>query len=790
MKTIFTTIKVVLLFIFGSNINSFAQEILPFPEKKSKSKAGVSMQNSTYIKSTPEKHLKKDAPNILIILIDDIGGGTTTTFGGEINTPNLTRVADMGVSYNRFHTTAMCSPTRASILTGRNHTKVGSGQVAEFANNWDGYSSIIPKESAAMAEVLKDYGYNTSAFGKWHNTPVDETSSVGPFNHWPNAYGFDYFYGFLGGEANQYEPHLVRNNTYVEHPKTSSGHDYYHLTEDLTDDAIKWLRDQQSFAPDKPFFMYWSPGAVHGPHHVTREWSKKYEGKFDDGWDNYRKRVFKRQKEMGWIPGNSVLTERDSTMQGWDDIPDDQREFQSQLMEVFAGFTEHTDYNVGRIIDELEAQGELDNTLIFYIWGDNGSSSEGQKGTISELLSLNGIKSNVEDHIKALDELGGLEVLGTDKVHNMYHAGWAWAGSTPYKGTKLTASYLGGTRNPMVVAWPKAIKHDSIPHAQFHHVNDIVPTVYDVVGIEAPQVVNGVTQTEIDGVSMAYSFNDAKAEGTLKTQFFDIMGSRSIYSDGWIACTFGPRIPWVQGFPAGIENWRPENDKWELYNINEDWTESNDLAAEYPEKLEELKELFLVEATKYDDLPIGGGLWSVIYHPEDLPRTPYNEWHFTGRMERMPEGIAPKLGRASNTVEMEVEMPKNANGVLYALGDFSGGLTCFMKNGYLYYEYNLFEIKRFRFKSAQKIKPGKVKLEVISTMTARKGNAPLDVVIKINGEVVTKGQVPTTAPVGFTGNDCLDLGTDLGSPVSTMYYDKAPYKFNGEIIKTKIFYTK
>ncbi|MBB6461769.1 arylsulfatase [Flammeovirga kamogawensis] len=790
MKTIFTTIKVVLLFIFGSNINSFAQEILPFPEKKSKSKAGVSIKTSTYLKSSKEEHLKKDAPNILIILIDDIGGGTTTTFGGEINTPNLTRVADMGVSYNRFHTTAMCSPTRASILTGRNHTKVGSGQVAEFANNWDGYSSIIPKESATMAEVLKDYGYNTSAFGKWHNTPVNETSSVGPFNHWPNAYGFDYFYGFLGGEANQYEPNLVRNNTYVEHPETSSGHDYYHLTEDLTDDAIKWLRDQKSFSPDKPFFMYWSPGAVHGPHHVTREWSKKYEGKFDDGWDNYRERVFKRQKDMGWIPGNSVLTGRDSTMQGWDDIPDDQREFQSQLMEVFAGFTEHTDYNVGRIIDELEAQGELENTLIFYIWGDNGSSSEGQKGTISELLSLNGIESNIDDHIKALDELGGLEVLGTDKVHNMYHAGWAWAGSTPYKGTKLTASYFGGTRNPMVVAWPKKINHDSIPHTQFHHVNDIVPTVYDVVGIEAPQEVNGVTQTEIDGVSMAYSFNDAEAEGTLKTQFFDIMGSRSIYSDGWVACTFGPRIPWVQGVPPNIKSWEPEYDRWELYNINEDWTESQDLSEKYPEKLEELKELFLVEATKYDDLPIGGGLWSIIYHPEDMPRTPYNEWNFTGRMIRMPEGIAPRLGTMSNTVEMDLEIPRNSNGTIYSLGDFSGGLTCFIKNGYLYYEYNLFEIKRFRFKSEQKVKMGNVKMEVISTMTSMQPKAAMDVVIKIDGEVVVKGQVPITAPVGFTANDCLDLGTDLGSPVSTMYYDKAPYKFNGEIIKTKIYYTK
>lgn len=780
----------VMFFCTALCLPTLAQDILPFPKEESKSKAGVNIRTSTYVKSKSKKHLPDDAPNILVILIDDIGSATASTFGGEINTPTLSKVAEMGVKYNRFHTTAMCSPTRASLLTGRNHTKVGNGQIAEFSNNWDGYSGVIPMESATAAEVLKQYGYNTSAFGKWHNTPVAETSSMGPFNRWPSGYGFEYFYGFIGGEASQYEPHLIRNNSYVEHPETSGGHNYYHLTEDITDDAINWLKEQKTYAPDKPFFMYWAPGAVHGPHHVTNKWSDKYKGKFDDGWDEYRKRVFENQKENGWIPEKTELTARDSSMQGWDEIPEDQKDFQRKLMEVYAGFTEHTDYNVGRIIDELEKLDELDNTLIFYIWGDNGSSSEGQKGTISEIIALNGIKSDISQHIEALDELGGLDVLGSNKTDNMYHAGWAWAGSAPYKGTKLVGSHFGGTRNPMVVAWPKKIKHDDKPHQQFHHVNDIVPTIYDVVGITAPLEVNGYQQMEVDGTSMAYSFNDGEAEGHLKTQFFDIMGSRGIYNDGWYACAFGPRKPWDQGIPKGIATWSPENDKWELYNLNEDWSQSNDLADKYPEKLQEMKELFLIEATKNNDLPIGGGLWSIIYHPEDAPSSDYTEWNFPGKMTGMPEFNAPRIGSMSNRITLDIESSKKEEGVLYALGGFSGGISCFVQNGYIYYEHNLFEIDRTTIKSSKKLPKGKVKVEVVSKMMERKPRASMEVTLKINGEEVGKGIIPITAPIGFTANDCFDIGSDKISPVSTKYFDKAPYNFSGDIIKTNVKYIK
>ena len=763
-----------------------AQESLPFPPTPSNSKAGLTIQDSTHKKRVAPKRLPEDAPNIVIILIDDIGPGTATTYGGEISTPNLDRIAKAGISYNRFHSTAMCSPTRAALLTGRNHTRVGNGQICELANDWDGFSGAIPKTSATMAEVLKDYGYNTGAWGKWHNTPAEETTSKGPFDRWPTAYGFEYFYGFLSGEASQYEPHLVRNTSPVN-PREIHGEDY-HVSEDLADDAIHWLREQQSFSPDKPFFMYWASGCAHGPHHVMKEWADKYKGKFDDGWDKYRERTFKRAKEMGWIPPNAQLTPRPDTLASWDSIPESEKPFQRRLMEVFAGFVEHTDHQVGRILDEIEDQGRMDNTLVFYIWGDNGSSAEGQNGTISELLAQNGIPTKIEDHINTLDELGGLDVLGSPKTDNMYHASWAWAGSTPYRSTKLVASHFGGTRQPMAVSWPAKLKADQKPRSQFHHVVDIAPTLYEILNITPPKTVNGIPQDAIDGTSMAYTFDNPEAEGQVKTQFFDIMGSRGIYHDGWFAGTFGPRTPWVPGLPAGIQDWNPENDQWELYNVDEDWSQANDVAAEFPDKLKELKSLFLVESAKNKNLPIGGGLWTVVFHPEDAPATPFRNWTFRGPMERMPEFAAPKLGKFDNDVRIEANIPEKANGVIYALGGFSGGLSLFMKDGYLVYEYNLFEIQRTVFRSAEPIPAGDVVIDVKSRLAEARMAAPLDVEVSVNGKVIMGGQVPMTAPLTFTANDCLDIGYDWGSPVSTEYFDQAPFKFNGTLGTTKISY--
>ena len=766
-----------------------AQEILPFPPTPSASSAGLTIETSTYKKRVAPKRLADGAPNILIILMDDVGPGTPSTYGGEVNTPTLDRVAKMGLSFNRFHSTAMCSPTRAALLTGRNHTRVGNGQIAALANDFDGFSGVIPKTSATVSEVLKNYGYNTGAWGKWHNTPEEQISSKGPFEYWPTGYGFEYFYGFLAGEASQYEPTMVRNTTYVSPHELHR--DGYHLTEDIAEDAIKWLREQKAYAPEKPFFMYWAPGAAHGPHHVMKEWADKYSGKFDDGWDKYRERVFARAKARGWIPQAARLTPRPASMAAWDSIPEAERPFQRRLMEVFAGFAEHADYNAGRVIAEIEKQGRLGNTLIFYIWGDNGSSSEGLNGTISEQLAQNGIPTKISQHLAALDELGGLQALGGPKTDNMYHAGWAWAGSTPYQGTKLQGAYFGGIRQPLAVAWPNGIKADATPRAQFHHVIDVVPTIYELAKITPPQVVNGFEQDSLDGVSMAYAFGDPKAAGTRKTQFFDIMASRGVYSDGWFASAPGPREPWVGGMPKGIKEWSPLTDRWELYNIDEDWSQANDLAAANPQKLEEMKDLFVLESTKNKNLPIGGGMWSTaLFHPEDAPAPLLTEWTFEGPMARMPEPAAPKLGKVDSLVAMDLEVPANANGVLYALAGFSGGITCYVKDGVLGYEFNLFEVQRTKIKAKGKLPTGKAKVEVESRLAAAIGG-PMNVTLKVNGAVVGQGQVPAAMSLHFTGgNETFDIGSDMGSPVSLDYFDQAPFAFNGAIGTTKISYLK
>ncbi len=770
-----------------------AQEVLPFPPKKSGSTAGRTIQESVYSPLKSTKHLPEDAPNIIIILIDDVGPAQSSTFGGEINTPTMDRIANQGITYNRFHTTAMCSPTRASLLTGRNHHLVGAGQIAELANDWDGYSGVQPKTSAMIAEVLKNYGYRTGAWGKWHNTPAEHTTAAGPFDYWPTGYGFEYFYGFLAGEASQYEPHMVRNTSAV-HPNKPKEGKPYHLTEDIADDAINWLQEHKAFAPDKPFFIYWAPGAAHGPHQVAKEWADKYKGKFDDGWDKYRERTFKKAKEKGWIPDNSKLTPRPATLPAWSSIPQNERPFQRRLMEVYAGFVEHTDVQVGRLVDEVDRLGYGDNTLIFYIWGDNGASAEGQAGTISELLAQNGIPSTIDQHMRALDDLGGLDVLGGPKTDNMYHASWAWAGGTPYQSTKLIAAHFGGTRNPMAVRWPKGIKPDAEPRAQFHHVNDVVPTIYDILNITPPNVVNGFQQDPIQGVSMTYTFDDPDVKGRKMKQYFEIMGSRGIYHDEWFACAKGPREPWVPGIPKGFFGtngellWSPDDDAWELYNLKEDWSQANDLAAKMPEKLDQLQEMFMVEFARNKAFPIGGGLFVPVVRPDLRIVPPYTEWTFSGSMTRMPEFTAPALGNRENVVEVDLEIAEDAEGVIYSLGGFSAGLSLYVHEGILSYEYNMFEISRTHIRAKSKLSPGEATIEVITKYAEKRPAGPLDIVIKVNGNEVAAGRVPVSVPLGFTANDCLDIGMDLGSPVSIDYFDTAPFKFNGTIEEMRVNY--
>jgi len=739
------------------------------------------LQDSTMKWPEEPKRIPEDAPNVLIVLIDDVGFGIPETFGGEVRTPTLTKLANEGLRYNAFHTTSICSPTRASLLTGRNHTRVGSGTIAERAVAFDGYTGVIPKSAATVAEVLKNYGYHTSAFGKWHNTPATETTSIGPKDRWPNGYGFEYFYGFLAGETSQWEPRLVENYDAVEPPHDDPK---YHLTEDMVGKALSWLDKRESFAPDKPFLMYWAPGGVHGPHHIFPEWADKYKGKFDDGWDAYRERVHKRQLEMGIIPPGTKLTPRDETMTAWADIPEDQRAFQRRGMEVFAGYVEHTDAQVGRLVQGLTDRGLRENTLIFYIWGDNGSSAEGQQGSISELLAQNNIPNTVEQQIAALEKIGGLEALGSPKADNMYHSGWAWAGSTPFKATKLVASHFGGTRNPMVVSWPKGIQPDKAIRPQFHHVIDIAPTVYEIIGIKPPKVVNGQEQIKIDGTSMAYTFTDAKAETRKDVQFFDNNGSRAIYKDGWVACAFGALYPWntVASVPR-ISKWDSATDEWELYHVSEDFSQAENLAAKNPEKLEELKKEFLALAEDNKDFPIGAGNWLRI-HPEDRIKTPYTHWNFNAETRRMPEFAAPGVGRQSNTITVEVDVPADANGVLYALGGAGGGVTLYMDKGQLVYLYNMMIIEQYTARSESALAPGKRKIEVVTKIEGpAKGGS---VSLLVDGKEVGKTELKRTVPAAFSASETFDVGVDLGSTVSLDYYERRPFGFNGKIGKVSV----
>jgi arylsulfatase A-like enzyme len=752
--------------------------VLPFRRLPSASVTGQTLQESTMKRRQQPQRLPADAPNILIVLIDDVGFGVPSTFGGFAETPTLSRVANQGISYNRFHTTSICSPTRASLLTGRNHQRVGSGTITERAVDWDGYTGIIPQSSATLAAVLGDYGYKTSAFGKWHNSPANQTTAMGPFTYWPNAYGFDHFYGFLAGETSQYEPRLVENRNIVEPPRDKK----YHLSEDLADRAITWLKQHRAYSPDQPYLMYWAPGAAHGPHQIFHEWADKYAGRFDQGWDELRKDIFARQKELGWIPADTQLTERAATMEAWDDIPPAERSFQTRLMEVFSGYVEHVDAQVGKLIDHIDATGQRDNTLIFYIWGDNGSSAEGQRGSISELLAQNQIPNTVGQQIKVLKDIGGLKKLGTAEVDNMYHAGWAWAGSTPFHHTKLVASHFGGTRNPLVVSWPKKIQPSPQPRSQFYHVNDIVPTIYDLLDIPHPEEVDGFRQDPIDGVSMVASMFASDAPENKHVQYFENNGSRGIYHDSWYACAFGPLIPW-QNAQQGLGQWDSRKDRWELYNLQDDFSQANDLADAHPEKLRQLQALFLQEAKDNQVFPVGAGIWLRIY-PEDVLTSPYSSWVFDQTTFRMPEFAAPGLGKKSNIVVIDADFAADSEGVLYALGGAGGGLTCYVKDGYVHFEYNLMIIKRFRMKSADRLSPGHHQIQIDTTV--QKPGAPAKIVMTIDGTESATLQTDMTVPGVFSASESFDVGVDLGSVVSRDYMEAAPFRFNGPIHRVDV----
>ena len=644
----------------------------------------------------------KGAPNVLIVLIDDAGFGSSSAFGGPCHTPTAELLAAGGLKYNRFHTTALCSPTRQALLTGRNHHTVGMGGITEIASGSPGYNSVLPNTCAPLARTLKLNGYATAQFGKCHEVPVWETSPAGPFDAWPTGGGgFEYFYGFIGGEAHQWYPSLYEGTTPIEVKKTPE--EGYHLMEDMTDKAINWIGQQKALIPDKPFFVYFAPGATHAPHHVPKEWADKYKGKFDQGWDKLREETFARQKKLGVIPQDCQLTQRHKEIPAWDEMPAALKPVLVRQMEVYAGFLEYADHHVGRLVDSLKKLNLLDDTLIYYIIGDNGASAEGTlHGTYNEMINFNGAAAleTPEFLMERLDKLGGPE------SYNHYAVGWAHAMNTPYQWTKQVASHWGGTRNGTIVHWPKGIKGKGEIRSQFHHVIDVAPTILEVAGLPQPLSVNGVQQHPIEGVSMAYSFNDAKAADRHETQYFEMFGNRGIYHKGWTAVT-RHKTPWLL---VGEKTPAFDDDNWELYDTSKDWSQANNLAKQMPEKLHELQRLWLIEAVRYNVLPLDDNL-GARFNPDTAGRPVLikgNSQILFGSMGRLSENSVVNVKNKSHSVTAEIVVPTTgAEGVIIAQGGNIGGWSLYAKGGKLKYCYNLLGIQHFYAESSERTASGR-----------------------------------------------------------------------------------
>jgi arylsulfatase len=711
----------------------------------------------------------KGAPNVLLVLLDDVGFGQASTFGGPIQTPSLDKLARNGLRYNQFHTTALCSPTRAALLTGRNHHSVGTGVIVEFATGFDGYNAIMPKSAATVAEVLRQNGYNTSAYGKWHNVPEHETSMAGPFDRWPTRMGFEYFYGFFGGDTNQWEPALVENTRRIAKPADKK---HYHFTEDIADRAIDWVRSQQTIAAGKPFFMYFAPGACHAPHHAPREWIDKYKGKFDQGWDKVREETFARQKQLGVVPANAKLTPRPDCLPAWESLSADEKRLYARMQEVFAGFLSHTDHEVGRVIDTIEEIGQLDNTLVLYIVGDNGASAEGGlQGSVNETRLFSRVPEDLQANLKMIDQLGG------PLTYNHYPAGWAHAGCTPFQWVKQIASHFGGTRNPMVVSWPKRIHDKGGLRTQFHHVIDVAPTILEATGISAPAVVNGVPQKPVDGVSMAYTFDHPEAKSRRTTQYFEMLGNRAIYHDGWIAAAFRGRLPWSMIVPTyGFDDVR-----WELYHVAEDFSEADDLAAKEPQRLRRLQDLFWVEAAKNNVLPLDD---RVAFRVDPLTRPSVTAGrtkftYFPGTI-RLPEMSAPAMKNCSYTITAEAVIPEaGAEGMLLTQGGRFGGHGLFVQGGKLTYVYNLAGAYVYTITSDRKVPSGEVTLRYEFARNFGLAGAGGTGRLFINGKKVGEGAIERTVPGRFSLDEGLDVGEDTGTPVCESY--QVPFKFTGTL---------
>jgi arylsulfatase A-like enzyme len=749
---------------------------IPKPDPEFKGKVANGVDASTADFPMPLK-APAGAPNVMIILLDDVGFGMAGTFGGPVPTPNFDRLAANGLKYNQFHTTALCSPTRGALLAGRNHHTIGTGVIIEMGTGYPGYTGIIPKSTALVSQTLRDNGFATSMFGKWHNTPEPDISPAGPFDRWPTGLGFDYFYGFNQGETHQYYPTLYRNTVMVKRPKTPE--QGYHFTTDMTDETISWINNVNATDTEKPWFVYYSTGAVHAPHHAPKEWRDKYKGKFDSGWDKQREMTYAKQLEMGIIPKSTKLTPRPKEIPAWDAQLPEAKKVYARLMENYAAFMAHTDNEIGRMLDALQASGELDNTLIYCILGDNGASAEGGlEGTFSEVASLIGIQLGLESTIKRIDEIGG----PTSEPH--VPVAWAWAMDAPFQWTKQIASHYGGTRNPLIVHWPKGIKAKGELRTQWHHVIDVVPTILEACKVQQPDYVNGIKQKPLEGVSMMYSFDNVTAKDTRTTQYFEMAGNRAIYKDGWVAATrFG--VPWEM---AGKENSNLKDSKWELYHVADDFSEANDLASSNPEKLKELQAAFDVEAIKYNVYPIDVRFSERMDPKLRAAGPPKTSWTYYGNNVQLPEPIGPQLFPRPNTIDAELVIPdKGAHGVVTCAGAFSAGWTLYVMNNKPVFKYNVFEVADLKMEGKTSLPKGKVNLTVqfIPDGTPT-GSGSFKMMV--NGRVVAEGKMARTA---FRhGLEPFEVGRDSGTPVDPAYKSKGEFPFTGTINKVSFALNK
>ena len=733
----------------------------------------------------PGPKTPEDAPNVLIVLIDDAGFGAAETFGGGVSTPNLTRVGKMGLHYNSFHVTAVCSPTRAALLTGRNHHRVGMGTIAELPGPYPGYTGVRPRSCTALPRILRENGYITGGFGKWHLTPGSQMGEAGPKDHWPLGWGFDHWYGFLTGAAGQYDPLITVDNTTIGVPEGKDGELYY-FPDDITDKAIEWLQAVRASDAQKPWMMYYSTGCAHAPHHVTKEWADRYKGRFDQGWDAYRQETLARQKKLGIVPEDTELTERPDLFPAWDSLSDAEKQLYSRQMEVIAGYQENADWNVGRLLDGIEELGDLDNTVIFYIWGDNGASMEGTlTGSFNETTFFNGVVLEAEEQLKIIEKWGGIEELGGFHTAPHYAAAWAHASNTPFQWGKQMGSHLGGCRNPMVVAWPKRIKANGDLRSQFTHCIDVAPTVLELVGLPEPTHVDGIEQEPMDGTSFVHTFDDAGAEERHTVQYFEMLGSHAIYKDGWWACSKLDKLPWdwrpetLAQFGPGAYD--PEKDVWELYYLPDDFSQAKNIAAENPDKLAELKELFWQEAERNNVLPLLGAFSILMGELPPLPTI--TRYTFGGTVQNVQTTMIPRIYGRSYAIEANLHVPEGgAEGVIVAFADFIGGFALWVdEKGLLNHTYQFLGIDTYKQTSTEPIPTGDVTVKMLFEIDEPKPGSGGKVTLWANDKQIGEGTMPNSIALIFTTYAGMDIGRDNGGVVDLAYEQKAPYAFTGTV---------